>query len=94
MAPIIRERDSSPHTVSSDIYCQKITKQNLKYKTDYCKFFLRGVTCKYGDACHYAHGDHELRRYKADELENLGLTKNLDSFRLYPCLNFVSTGSW
>ena len=65
---------------------------NDNYKTEYCKFFLQGLKCKYGNHCAYAHGDHELRVYKSNNLQKLG--KNADSFRLYPCLTYVSTGSW
>ncbi|XP_002739936.1 mRNA decay activator protein ZFP36L2-A-like [Saccoglossus kowalevskii] len=32
-----------------------------RYKTELCRPFEENGTCKYGDKCQFAHGDHELR---------------------------------
>ena len=83
---------SSYNSYSSTTYCQKVD-QNQNYKTELCRFYSRGK-CNFGNDCIYAHGENELRKYKAQDLKSLGVTKNVESFRLYPCFTWVSTGSW
>lgn len=37
---------------------------NDVYKTSLCKHHMNGGMCPYGDDCHFAHGQHELREKK------------------------------
>lgn len=37
-------------------------KPNEFYKVSLCKHFLQG-DCPFGDGCHFAHGEHELKRF-------------------------------
>ena len=33
----------------------------IKYKTTLCRHFMETNTCSLGDACSFAHGEHEKR---------------------------------
>lgn len=35
---------------------------NVKFKTNLCKNFMAGLGCQRGNRCHFAHGEHELRK--------------------------------
>ena len=35
---------------------------NEKYKTERCRHYETHKNCALGEMCHFAHGDHELRR--------------------------------
>lgn len=35
--------------------------RNTLYKTELCKHFMDTGTCRYGNKCQFAHGEHELR---------------------------------
>ena len=37
-------------------------KSNEFYKISLCKHFMQGE-CPFGDGCHFAHGEHELKRF-------------------------------
>lgn len=39
------------------------TKLSAVYKTRMCKNYEKTSTCKYGERCNFAHGEHELRRF-------------------------------
>jgi len=39
---------------------EELTKQNL-YKTELCKSWIDGGSCRYGEKCQFAHGPEELR---------------------------------
>lgn len=42
-------------------------KPNEFYKVSLCKHFMQG-DCPFGDGCHFAHGEHELKKFpRADE---------------------------
>jgi len=84
MAPLNRETISiRAHNKFCPQIHSKETNRNEKYKTVLCTYWLEDNWCNYGDKCFYAHGKHELRS-----------RKEVDSYRMYPCLNWVSTGSW
>lgn len=38
-------------------------KLSAVYKTRMCKNYEKTATCKYGERCNFAHGEHELRRF-------------------------------
>jgi len=33
-----------------------------KFKTEMCRNFIKEGTCRYGNECTYAHGEHELNK--------------------------------
>lgn len=43
--------------------CTKLpnSARNTLYKTELCKHFMDTGTCRYGNKCQFAHGEHELR---------------------------------
>ena len=46
-------------------------KPNEFYKVSLCKHFLQGE-CPFGDGCHFAHGEHELKKFPRGGKENNG----------------------
>ena len=53
---------------------------NSKYKTTFCKYWEEGKVCPLASKCHYAHGEHELRkigdvRLEADKRTEFSPTK-------------------
>jgi cleavage and polyadenylation specificity factor subunit 4 len=41
-------------------------KPNEFYKVSLCKHFMQGE-CPFGDGCHFAHGEHELKKFPRDQ---------------------------
>ncbi len=37
------------------------------YKTRLCQSYSQSQTCEYNDLCHFAHGEHELRKVDPDK---------------------------
>lgn len=68
--------------------------RQAKVKTELCLNFSRGLECKFGTRCNYAHGEHELKYTKLFELKKSGLVADIDAYRAYPCFSWVSTGAW
>lgn len=57
-------------------------KPNEFYKISLCKHFLMG-NCPYGENCHFAHGEHELRQYpgkKEEEMTVVDTSSPLDYY--------------
>lgn len=52
-------KDSQSETAGTPQLTYKV-----KFKTELCKNFQLQGTCRFGDACCYAHGQHELRDKK------------------------------
>jgi len=58
--PIKEPVEKKEVEVSSAVSSSKTTSVRLKYET--CKNFKEKGSCKYGDRCLFAHGDHELMK--------------------------------
>jgi cleavage and polyadenylation specificity factor subunit 4 len=59
-------------------------KPNENYKTSICKHFLQG-SCPFGEKCHFAHGQHELRAFPT---QTRAANEEERYVRLYdPCAN-------
>ena len=50
------------HPPTSCKQTSKAQAVSLLYKTQICKHFMQTGHCAKGEACHFAHGDSELRR--------------------------------
>ena len=50
------------HAPTSCKQTSKAQAVSLLYKTQICKHFMQSGHCAKGEACHFAHGDAELRR--------------------------------
>ena len=50
-----------PHDIASPPSHDDDHDYDLKYKTEVCRNFQLTGTCKFGERCSFAHGDHELR---------------------------------
>ena len=61
-------------------------------KTQLCSYFKKGEMCPWGDECGFAHGKSELRFQGLLESAKAGIL-DLKTFRRWPCLTHVSTGS-
>jgi hypothetical protein len=68
--------------------------RQAKVKTELCLFFSRGKPCPFGRKCNYAHGEHELKYTTLMEMDKAGLVSDVDAYRAFPCLSWVSTGGW
>lgn len=53
-----------------------------RFKTELCNNLIELGICKYGDRCHYAHGQHELRQ----------VSRRHPKYRTETCKNFELTG--
>lgn len=51
-----------------------ITQFNNLYKTQICKHFMQSKYCHVGAKCHFAHGEHELR--KPEDVSNCFIFKH------------------
>mmetsp|Transcript_15068 Transcript_15068/g.22243 ORF Transcript_15068/g.22243 Transcript_15068/m.22243 type:complete len:658 (-) Transcript_15068:54-2027(-) len=63
----------------------------LKYKTELCRDFTKSGVCAFGDKCHYAHGENQLRRNRLLDLELAGLIDHR-THRVRPCFDWCATG--
>lgn len=67
----------------------------LKYKTQLCKHYQQTNTCVLGDACSFAHGNKELRKYEDPMpkcfpgLDHVGTHSN---YKTQLCRNFAMNG--
>lgn len=43
------------------MFFQSEIRQQDLYKTEYCRSWRETGTCRYGNKCQFAHGEHELR---------------------------------
>ena len=50
------------HAPTSCKQTSKAQAVSLLYKTQICKHFMQSGHCAKGEVCHFAHGEHELRR--------------------------------
>jgi hypothetical protein len=64
-----------------------------RLKTEMCMHYENGSNCPFGANCTYAHGEEELQMTKLVDLYRAGLV-DLDTYRIKPCLTWISTGSW
>jgi len=60
-SPTKHSRSRSSSHVRSSSADVKLPKQKHLYKTVLCKQFMDTGECKFGERCHFAHGDVELR---------------------------------
>eukprot|EP00814_Leptocylindrus_danicus_P001060 CAMPEP_0116046844 /NCGR_PEP_ID=MMETSP0321-20121206/28512_1 /TAXON_ID=163516 /ORGANISM="Leptocylindrus danicus var. danicus, Strain B650" /LENGTH=557 /DNA_ID=CAMNT_0003528559 /DNA_START=269 /DNA_END=1942 /DNA_ORIENTATION=+ len=67
-------------------------RKELRYKTELCKNYTSSVGCKFGDACHYAHGNDDLRRNTLLDLMDANMI-DIDRHRVRPCFDWCSTGA-
>ena len=67
---------------SSEERSNKVNDQQLKYRTELCKFYEINGTCKYGDNCIFAHGKENLREK----------VLNKSGYKKRPCINFFEFG--
>jgi len=57
----LKESYSFPLLVPRNIDIEaELSRQNL-YKTELCRSWVESASCKYGNKCQFAHGQHELR---------------------------------
>lgn len=63
---------------SSEDLSNKGNGQQLKYRTELCKFYEINGKCKYGDNCIFAHGKENLREK----------VFNKSGYKKRPCINF------
>jgi len=62
---------------------EKIEKENqMKFRTELCKFFEINGRCKFGDACIFAHGKENLRENQCKK----------SGYKKRPCVNFFDKG--
>lgn len=60
-------------------------------KTEFCRFFLKGIECPYKDMCSYAHGPEELQRSCiGDFVQSI---EEANEFRCRPCQTWIATGA-
>jgi hypothetical protein len=78
----------SPRTVREE---DPVRRSRLK--TEMCMHYENGLSCPFGANCTYAHGEEELQMTKLVDLHRAGLV-DLDTYRIKPCLTWISTGSW
>lgn len=67
-----------------------------KVKTEICINVLKGRPCPFKDSpggCCFAHSEEELQMTKLMDLGEAGLV-DVETYRIKPCLQFISTGSW
>ena len=67
---------------SSEERSNKGNDQQLKYRTELCKFYEINGKCKYGDNCIFAHGKENLREK----------VLNKSGYKKRPCINFFEFG--
>ena len=89
LSPRLADGNSSPlpQNLKGDPRRQK------KIKTELCLFFSRGEKCPFGKKCNYAHGEHELKYTTLEEMQKANLISDVESYRSYPCFDFVATGA-
>lgn len=51
-------------------------KPNEFYKVSLCKHFMQQGECPFGDGCHFAHGEHELKKFPRGGNEETGADNN------------------
>lgn len=51
------------------------------YKTEQCKFWGEYEWCPFGKKCHFAHGQHEIKKRKRP-----------DGYKTKSCISFIRTG--
>ena len=62
---------------------EKTEKENqMKYKTELCKFYEINGRCKFGEACIFAHGRENLRENQCKK----------SGYKKRPCVNFFDKG--
>ena len=74
-------------------------KPNEFYKVSLCKHFMQGE-CPFGDQCHFAHGEHELRKFPKNNEnegggnggENAELTDNMFSTQENTTVDYFQGG--
>jgi len=94
------KQNANLNTCSNYNWLPNETKQRLtpsdstktKFKTQLCKTFMAGKICRFGDGCHFAHGDEELQCKTLFEADKAGLLDKR-TFCTRPCFDWVSTGS-
>ena len=65
---------------SSEERSNKGNDQQLKYRTELCKFYEINGKCKYGDNCIFAHGKENLREK----------VLNKSGYKKRPCIHFLN----
>lgn len=56
---------------------------NNLYKTQYCKHFQQTKHCHVGARCHFAHGEHELRKREEVSVNKLSTQYNIQAMRYF-----------
>jgi cleavage and polyadenylation specificity factor subunit 4 len=71
-------------------------KPNEFYKISLCKHFMQGE-CPFGDGCHFAHGEHELRSFPRKEAptgnEGLEINENIFGNADQPTIDYFQGGA-
>mmetsp|Transcript_9253 Transcript_9253/g.13671 ORF Transcript_9253/g.13671 Transcript_9253/m.13671 type:complete len:736 (-) Transcript_9253:240-2447(-) len=89
--PVYEDDNTVLHNQVPKSLSIKEKRKQLRYKTELCREYSNNSTCAFGNACHYAHGESELRRNRLVDLRDAGLV-DLATHRVKLCFDWCATG--